>query len=569
VREAALLILAAAVALSGCGNSSDIVVAKVGDEKITIGDLEEAVRKIPKAYSPKGEDEEQVKRGYLQTLIDKELLLIEARSRGYDRDLADKVARKRSRLMEKELYRREVQSKVNSKVTKEDVLNFFKGSNYSKKVRISIIVLNTKDEADRAMERLSKGEKFEDVAKEMSTHVSRERGGDIGWQYWQRGLRSYQMEAFRSNVGRIIGPVRTRANYQIIKVTDVADVDFDELDLETKKEVKEECYRQRLLKRQKKYIDHLRKKRHLKFNTDAVFLILSKVKARGELSAEDFSDEEKDLVLLTYDGGSATVGDYLDFLSQRKFQAPRDSARVVGSLNYFSDLGILVPAEAERMRLGEKEPVKSEVAKFEGEQISEKLRQVEAVDKVKITDDMVRDYFDRNRKFFRVLAAFRIQEILVRTKEEADSLKKLIENGADMGKLAEKHTIRPGIPRQNRGIVVFNPGNREFGELTEAAERAKLNELVGPVKVSKGYSIFRVLEKRKERYQSFDEVKKKAANYLKMELINKNFDNLLKELREKYADIVTVYDGALKYCDLKTELQGPVNMGGEQHGRDL
>ncbi len=554
----AILILAAVLVLSGCESKSDMVVAKVGDKKITIRDLNKALEKIPKAYKPKGETDEEIKRGYLQTLVDKELLLMEARSRGYDKDLAGKVATKKRQLVEAELHRREIRSKIDSVITKKEILDFFRNSNYRKRVRISMIGVSTKQEADRVMERISEGEKFEDIARNVSIYKrSRELGGDVGWQTWSIGIQPYQKEAFNSKVGSIIGPAQSNYGFQIIKVTDIADTDFEKLDPETKQEIEGQCYRQKRMKRETEYISNLRKKYHLKVKDDVVQLIISKIVEHRKFNANAFSEDEKNLTLIRYGKNRKTVEDYLDFILKmsriRNFTPPRDSTYAARSIDYFINFGVLVPAEIERLKLDEKEPVKSKIKQFEDEQITERIRTIEARDKVKITDDMVRDYFERNRDTFRVLASFRIQEILVQTKQEADSLKKLIENGADMGELSKKHSLRPDIPRNNRGIAIFNPGNLEYGDLTEEVKKAELLKLTGPVKANKGYSIFRVIEKKDEVYQEFDDVKQKATNYVKSELTEKYFEELLEKLREKYADIVTVYDNALKYWDPEME----------------
>jgi len=145
---------------------------------------------------------------------------------------------------------------------------------------------------------------------------------------------------------------------------------------------------------------------------------------------------------------------------------------------------------------------------------------------------------------------------LVRTKEEADSLKKLIDGGANMGELAKKHSLRPDVPRNNGGRATFNPGNLEYGDLTEDVKKADLFKLTGPVKVSKGYSIFKVLRRTDEAYQSFDKVEKKARDHLKSELTERYFEELLESLRGEYAGIVTVYDEALKYWNPELEPTG-------------
>ena len=70
-------------------------------------------------------------------------------------------------------------------------------------------------------DRLLKGEKFEDVAKEVSDDVSaKTNGGDIGYIGALQVVYPFETAVFNSKIGEISMPVRTEFGYHIIKVTD-------------------------------------------------------------------------------------------------------------------------------------------------------------------------------------------------------------------------------------------------------------------------------------------------------------------------------------------------------------
>ena len=71
------------------------------------------------------------------------------------------------------------------------------------------------------IERLKKGEKGEDVAKEKSDDpTAKQTGGDLDYFSRERIMPEFADVAFKLKVGEISAPVRTQFGYHIIKVTD-------------------------------------------------------------------------------------------------------------------------------------------------------------------------------------------------------------------------------------------------------------------------------------------------------------------------------------------------------------
>jgi hypothetical protein len=131
---------------SGCGKKADLVVANVGEKKITVGDLYQAGQKI----APEGEGEisdTQKLRKCLDLLINKELIVLEGKNRELykDKKVFEALKEKKRGLMLRKLYEVEVENKT--KVSDEQAREYFDQNRLNEKVRIGQLVVKTESAA--------------------------------------------------------------------------------------------------------------------------------------------------------------------------------------------------------------------------------------------------------------------------------------------------------------------------------------------------------------------------------------------------------------------------------------
>jgi len=85
------------------------------------------------------------------------------------------------------------------------------------KVHCAHILVKTEAEVKKILERLDKGEKFANIAKEVSLCPSGKRGGDLGTFGRGQMVKEFETAAFALQKGQISAIVKTKYGYHIIK----------------------------------------------------------------------------------------------------------------------------------------------------------------------------------------------------------------------------------------------------------------------------------------------------------------------------------------------------------------
>ena len=85
-------------------------------------------------------------------------------------------------------------------------------------VHCAHILVKTEKEAQAVLDRLNKGEKFSNVAREVSRDPgSGKRGGDLAWFTRGRMVKEFEQAAFALEKGQTSSIVKTQFGYHIIR----------------------------------------------------------------------------------------------------------------------------------------------------------------------------------------------------------------------------------------------------------------------------------------------------------------------------------------------------------------
>ena len=169
--------------------------------------------------------------------------------------------------------------------------------------------------------------------------------------------------------------------------------------------------------------------------------------------------------------------------------------------------------------------------------VSEKIF-AEVTGEVKVTDDKIKEYYEKNKAQYSQPESRDVRHILVKTKAQADDLYTQLEGGADFAALAKKFSDDTGS-KANGGKLTISKG-QTVAPFDQTAFLLKTNDISKPVKTEFGYHIIQPLGAVKAaKVTSLAEVKESIKQQLqqtqKNEAMTKWVDDLKKEYKDKVA----------------------------------
>lgn len=253
-RLLSFLCAAALLAAAGCRMAGDTA-AEVDGRTVSTAEFEAEVRalrasfgKLPPALE---QDLPRVRRGVLERLVDRELMLAEAGRRGirpttqeleralaparegmpqkeFDATLAEAGTDRESwrRAVERDLTIQKLQEQIGASATvgEQEIADWIarhrESAEQPEEVRASQILARSEADALEARRQIAAGASFADVARRVSLSPDAERGGDLG--YFSRGQMPPEFEevAFALPRGRISEVVETPYGFHLFLVTD-------------------------------------------------------------------------------------------------------------------------------------------------------------------------------------------------------------------------------------------------------------------------------------------------------------------------------------------------------------
>jgi len=208
---------------AGAVNAQNAVLAKIGSMTITEKDLNDLANAIPERYrdlymSP------EARQKTLDYIVNIYVLAAEAEKQNIDK--APEI-QKLMDFTKKDLLARiylDRQSRNLKAPTEEEAKAYYEQYKDQfvtpETVHLHHILVNTEKEAKAVMDRLKKGEKFPEIASQVSICPSKNKGGDLGWLPKGSLVPEIEEVAFTVKQGVPTGPVKSKFGYHVLWVDD-------------------------------------------------------------------------------------------------------------------------------------------------------------------------------------------------------------------------------------------------------------------------------------------------------------------------------------------------------------
>jgi peptidyl-prolyl cis-trans isomerase C len=187
------------------------------------------------------------------------------------------------------------------------------------------------------------------------------------------------------------------------------------------------------------------------------------------------------------------------------------------------------------------------------------------------TEEDAKKYYEENKAKYKQREQVRASHILLKVartdaadvkeaqrKKAEDLLKQAKKPGADFAALARESSQGPTAPKGG-DLGAFSRG-RMVKEFEDAAFKAKVGQVIGPVETKFGFHIIKVFEKTPERQRTYDEVKDSILTSLKARAKSRATREILRTMKTE-AKIEILEPGV--QLDRRARPPMPMRAGGQ------
>ncbi|MFC1718570.1 peptidylprolyl isomerase [Candidatus Poribacteria bacterium] len=258
---------------------------------------------------------------------------------------------------------------------------------------------------------------------------------------------------------------------------------------------------------------------------------------------------EEDNVLVVVNGEKITMNYYNQKMKQMsayekaRYSGPEGHQALLKSLI----LQKIMVQKAKEMGLDKDDEVQKKTRALMQEAMEsvlmDELVKQEILDKVEVTDGEAKEYYDKNEAEFAEKEKAQARHILVKTEEEAQEVRKQLDEGADFAELAAEKSVDQHTAKKGGDLGLFERG-RMVADFEEACFNLAIGEISDPVKTQFGYHIIKLEDKKeagmKEFYEVSDAIKAKLLSGKQREEHQKWLNQLEKDAKIK---IETAFGG--------------------------
>lgn len=535
----------------------DEVIAKVGSDEITEQEFIARYELTPQVYAGVIGIEEALKREVLYSIISEKLWALEAIEQGLGSSDLIKYTYKvyEEMYVRDALYREEILSKV--KLSDDYLAEAFRRN--SQILQVNYLFSSTKDEIDLIYNQLSETVSFDSLLAIRPENALQTEPYYVGYGQMDEVVEDI---LYSLNIGQYTKPVEAPNGWYIFKLIKIGQnilMKPEQADAEHKKVLKiaRSTITDSIFKHfyESFFSDITAKTNNAIFHQFAVEVIRSLSDRKQNenipngkkifLKPDDLYRIENELgaetlntLLIELDDQPVTLKEFIQYFAFESFAVDTiDNNMIMGKLNLHVKRFIehkLLSREGYNRGLQYSPEFQHQIKMWKSYYLSDALRN-EMLENIEVTDDEVLNYYQRKNKGL-AITEVKIIEVLTNNLDTMYTVLEKLKEGIDIRELALKYTTREEA-KSNNGELGFFPVY-EYGEIGRITGGMEIGDLYGPLKVPEGYSLFKLIDKRKEESEfiaAFDKVKDKIKIELKYHKFSKVLIDKTIELANKYS----------------------------------
>ena len=517
----------------GCASlqQQEDVLAIVNGEPITEGDL-----KYSLSISHRREDLSSAGplnlSHFIQKLIDDRLIIQEARRMGAEDYPEIQQALQAYILRESvvRLHDEEIVRKVT--VTEEDIKSYYKKNH--ERISLGIIEVGTEENGHEIVEQLKKGADFKELARKYSTHPSQKDGGEV---ILRRSSLTPPIEKTVSNLkpGESSDVLKIKDKYYIIKFIgseEAPDSAFESV----RGSIERTIRKQKEKERSDEYLKYLREQGTIHINNE----LFQAIQISEESEREKLSQDARTLVQIN--GVTLTAG---NFASLARTYPGRSKETI---LKDWIDQKV-VDREALSRHYERTPELENTVASYKNQLLKNAFIKRVVIPQITLSDEALKKYYVSHQESFMKPVRFKIQQITVKTMDDAQDVLNNLQNGADFSWLAKNRSLDSAASEGG------DLGWMTRAELPEPVKKIidtlKPGDISPVIKIDTNYRVIQLLDRKEGAVEEFDKVKNAVYRAALEEQVKAILDNYISQLK-KDADI-TVNDEAVRLLKEKVQ----------------
>ncbi len=194
-------------------------------------------------------------------------------------------------------------------------------------------------------------------------------------------------------------------------------------------------------------------------------------------------------------------------------------------------INVLLYNEALKKGLEKDKEVKDVLEEAKKKILISKLLQEEVEGKVNVSQDEIREYYDKNRDKFTTPEVLRASHILVKSEKDANDILVQLSNGRNFEEIAKARSI-DAAAASGGDIGYFTKGQLP-PEIENACFTMETGEISGVVATKFGYHIIKLTERRLPEAKPLSDVEDVIRQTIARSKKQVKFDSFVERLKEK------------------------------------